>query len=79
MDDKTLSYSYSGDPTNILKRALEREAEEAIKDKTQNGKDNDEYYQRMVKYNKDYSAKLNALNFDKLNNRGGHTDENRHT
>ncbi|MFL9485599.1 DUF885 family protein [Chitinophagaceae bacterium LWZ2-11] len=30
-------------------------------------KDNDEYYQRMVKYNKDYSAKLNALNFDKLN------------
>ena len=33
MDDKTLSYSYSGDPTNILKRALEMEAEEAIKDK----------------------------------------------
>ena len=33
MDDKTLSHSYSGDPTNVIKRALEIETEETKKDK----------------------------------------------
>ena len=33
MDDKTLSHSYSGDPTNIIKMPLEIEAEETKKDK----------------------------------------------
>ena len=33
VDDKTLSHSYSGDPTNVIKRALEIEAEETKKDK----------------------------------------------
>ena len=33
MDDKTIAYSYSGDPTNALQKALEIEAEVTNKDK----------------------------------------------
>ena len=33
VDDKTISYSYSGDPTEILQTALNVEAKETHKDK----------------------------------------------
>ena len=33
VDDKTISYSYSGDPTDVLQNALDIEAEETRKDK----------------------------------------------
>ena len=33
VDDKTLAYSYSGDPTNVLQKALDIEAHETRKDK----------------------------------------------
>ena len=64
MDDKTLAYSYSGDPTQVLQKALDIELKGTVKDKMIINESKCHVF--MVSLSKNNTAPLNLKLNDKL-------------